>query len=336
MQPSPIARALESLVGPWLSPLAAILRLSAVLALAAAVAFSILRGLRLAAAWRYGWERRIVVRCPRCGRPAAEPERPVCPEGHDVRFPPRTILSLYFESGSPGWIVARHVYAIAVVIGTACLAAWGFVELRLWHLQTSLGEIFAASSYLFFAAALFCASWAAAPGSRGAIGRTLHFALAALLLPPAGVSFLLAELVEPPPRILLGSVWATPTATYIAPTRGRGRRVGPSAVGLEASLVEARIPALGIVWQGLETLRLDGREIPWKGAGGFLARRLASWAGPLSEHGVWLSRSQRALAFPRNVKVWIVNDRRRIVFLTEDQLQIPEVPPASAGRGPPV
>jgi hypothetical protein len=330
---STIARALESLAGPWLGPLASFLRLAALLALAAVLASSLLRALQAALAWRYGWERRTIVRCPRCGRIAAERERPVCPEGHEVRFPPWETFFAPPRSGKGR--AALHVYALGVAIGTGLSAAWGFVELRPGSLQSSLGEIFAAGAYLFFAAALLCASWAIAPGPRGGVGRVLHVALAAVLVVPAGASFLLADLVVPPARVPLGSIWRTPAATYLAPARRRGRRVGPSSPELDAALVEARIPALGIVWQGLEVLRLGGQDVPWKGSGGSVARTLARWAGPLSEHGVWLSKSQRHVVLPENAKLWIVSDRRHVVFLTEEELRIPEIP-VSAGRGPPL
>jgi len=328
-----IARALESLAGPWLGPLATFLRLAALLALAAVLVSSLLRALQAAFAWRYGWERRTVVRCPRCGRIAAERERPVCPEGHEVRFPPWESFFAPRRSGKAR--AGPQVYALAVAIATGLLAAWGFAKLRPGSLQSSLGEIFAAGSYLFYAAALLCASWAVDPGPRGGVGRLLHVVLAAVLAVPAGASFLLAELVEPPARVPLGSIWRTPAATYLAPARRRGRRVGPSSPELDAALVEARIPALGIVWQGLQAIRVGGQDVPWKGSGGSVARGLARWASPLSEHGVWLSKSERHIALPQNARLWIVSDRRRIVFLTEEELRIPEIP-ASAGRGPPL
>ncbi len=334
MPASPISRALETLVGTWISPLAALLRLAAGLALVAVIAASLLRALLAAAAWKYGWERRIVVRCPRCGRIAVAPEAPVCPQGHAVRFPPGTGLA-----GGPGSgprRAAGRAFALAVPIATGLLAVWGFVEIRPWHLRMSLAVIFASSSFLFFAAALSSASWAVGSGPRGVLGRALHLALAGLLLLPAGAALALAELVEPPPRTVLGSVWRTPAATYLATARRRGRRVGSSAGRLEASVVEARVPVLGVVWQGLEALRIDGRDVPWKGSGGFLARRLAAWAGPLSEHGVWLSKSQRAVALPENARLWIVEERRRIAFLTEESLGIPEIPAGPSGRGPPL
>ncbi len=334
MEPSAIARALESLAGPWLSPLVWALRVAAVLTVATALALSVWRVVTALAAWKYGWERRVVVRCPRCGLVATDPRAPACPEGHAVRFPPGVARAGTGENQT--WRAIRRGYAVAIPAAAGALAVWGYFALRTGHLRLSLAAILASCSYLFFAALLFCASWALGPGPRGAIARALHLALAALFVAPSVVLYLLAELVEPPARTPLGALWSTPTATYVSRAGHRARRVGPAAQKVRALVVEGRIPALGVVWQGLEGWTIEGRPVPWGGSGGFLARRLEQFAGPLSTHGVWLSRFERDVALKPNGKLWIVSDRRRLFFLREDELDVPEVPSERMSRGPPL
>lgn len=86
---------------------------------------------------------------------------------------------------------------------------------------------------------------------------------------------------------------------------------------VEALLVEARAPAFGIVWQGLEGFRSRSRVIKWTGRGGLTARLLSRWASPLSRRGVFLSRSTRMVPLPPNVKIWIVSEPGSIRFTPE-------------------
>lgn len=331
MEPSPIARALESLAGPWLSPLVSASRWAAWLALLLSLILCVLRAARALAAWRYGWERAIVVSCPRCGKLASDPLTSSCPEGHPVRFPPGAAQRARRNLAGP-WRTARRVYALALPVAAGLASIWAFGALRPGRARLSISVILASVSYLFFAAALFCATWALSPAARGTIGRALHLALAALCLIPVVVLLLCAELVEPPSRDALGALWRTPTATYLSVGR-RARRMGPSIERIDAMLVEARVPAVGALWQGLEGFRLGGTEVVWRGPGGWLARRLEHWAAPLSAHGVWLARVDRTVVLPPDVKLWIVRDRRRLAFLREEELAMPEIPAPQARRG---
>src|SRR6202035_2496440 len=111
---------------------------------------------------------------------------------------------------------------------------------------------------------------------------------------------LMAQWIEPPAREPLGSLWTTPTATYVSAGRGRARRVAGAASDVEAMLVEVRVPALGVVWQGLGGFRVGGAAVLWHGRGGWLARRLEGWAVPLTAHGVWLGRFDQRVPLPAN------------------------------------
>ncbi|MDQ2980370.1 MAG: hypothetical protein M3R62_14255, partial [Acidobacteriota bacterium] len=82
------ARAFERLFGAALFPLAGALRAVALVALVVVLGVAVARVVRTLVARRFGWEPGTVVRCPACGRPAADAALPVCPEGHPVRFPP--------------------------------------------------------------------------------------------------------------------------------------------------------------------------------------------------------------------------------------------------------
>ena len=96
----------------------------------------------------------------------------------------------------------------------------------------------------------------------------------------------------------------------------------------EAMLVEVRVPALGVVWQGVEGFRVAGAAVAWNGRGGWIARRLEGWAGPLTAHGVWLSRFDQRVPLPPNERIWIVRDRRQLRFLREAEMSVPELPPS--------
>jgi hypothetical protein len=90
--------------------------------------------------------------------------------------------------------------------------------------------------------------------------------------------------------------------------------------------VDARAPAFGVVWQGLEGFRSGERVVKWRGRGGFMARVLARWAGPLSRRGIFLARSTRIVPLPPNVRVWIVAQPGAIRFTTQGTFDLEEAP----------
>jgi ribosomal protein L37E len=326
METSPIARALETLAGPWLAPLASVLRTLAIVALIAALIVSAIQIAAGLLAWKYGWERGTVVRCRRCGRLAVDRETSVCPQGHPVRFPPGA-RSRVRQFGAR-WTIVWRTYGLLVPVATGALALWGYAALRPGPLRLSVSALLASTAYLFFLAALSCAAWALSPQPRGALGRALHLILAALCLTPVLPLALMAQWIEPPAREPLGSLWTTPTATYLSAGRGRARRVARAATHAEAMIVEVRVPALGVVWQGLKGFRVAGAAVDWSGRGGWIARRLEGWTGPLTAHGVWLSRFDLPVALPPNERIWIVRDGRQLRFLREAEMSVPELPPA--------
>jgi hypothetical protein len=326
METSPIARALETLAGPWLAPLASVLRTLAIMALAAALIVSAIQIAAAVLAWKYGWEKGTVVRCRRCGRMAVDRETPFCPKGHPVRFPPGAGATA--RRWATRWSTVWRTYGLLLPVATGGVALWGYAALRPGPLRLSVSSLVASAAYLFFLGALCCTAWALSPQPRGVLGRALHLILAALCLAPVVPLALMAQWIEPPAREPLGSLWTTPTATYVSAGRGRARRVAPAASDAEAMLVEVRVPALGVVWQGLEGFRVGGAAVVWKGRGGWLARRLEAWAGPLTAHGVWLGRFDQRVPLPANERIWIVRDRRQLRFLREAELSVPELPPA--------
>ena len=91
---------------------------------------------------------------------------------------------------------------------------------------------------------------------------------------------------------------------------------------MEALLVDARAPAFGVVWEGLEGFRSGERVVKWNGRGGTIARLLARWAGPLSSRGIFLARSTQTVLLPPNVRVWIVSEPGKVRFTTEPELDL--------------
>ncbi len=284
METSPIARALETLAGPWLAPLASALRTLAIVALIAALIVSAIQIAAGVLAWKYGWERGTVVRCRRCGRLAVDRETSVCPEGHPVHFP--SGAGSHVRRFDARWTIAWRTYGLLVPIATGALALWGYAALRPGPLRLSVSSLLASTAYLFFLAALSSAAWALSPQPRGALGRALHLILAALCLTPVLPLALMAQWIEPPAREPLGSLWTTPTATYLSAGRGRARRVARlSGKGSK-----------GFGWQeppSPGTEEGDGSPGAWK-AGPGLSRRTVSGSAastcrcrcrPMSESG---------------------------------------------------
>ena len=311
-----LAEAVETLFGGRLSGAAGLARGLAIAALVLAVALPLLRAALSFTAFRYGWETALVVRCPRCRRLVADPESRVCPSGHPIRFPPWAVV---LEEYRRSWHALRRTvagYRVALPLFVAAAAAFGFRAFGVSRMEGALATFSASIAYLFFVAALALAALAASPGRRGAPERILLATTAAGSLLPAIALALLGRAFEPPRPREIGSVWKTPTALYLS-TGGRARRVGEPAAQIEALLVEARAPAFGVVWQGLEALRVGERAIKWRGRGGFTARLLSRWAAPLSQRGVFLGRSTQSVPLEPNVKVWIVSEPGKIRFSKE-------------------
>ena len=308
-----LAEAVESLFGARLAPAANFVRGAAILTLAFAIALPLLRAVLSFTAFRYGWETAPVVRCPRCRRLVADPDVPTCPSGHAIRFPPGAARREARRRRFHRWARAAASYRFALPLVISLGAVAGFLACGVSRVEGSLATLTASGGYLFFAAALALAALAASPKPRGAPERLLHAGTAAACLLPAIVLALLARAFEPPRPRAIGYVWSTPTALY-ASTGGRGRRLGDPRMEVEALLVEARAPAFGIVWQGLEGFRSRSRVIKWTGRGGLTARLLSRWASPLARRGVFLSRSTQMVPLPPNVKIWIVSDRGSIRF----------------------
>jgi hypothetical protein len=323
-----LAEAFESLFAGRLAPAAGFVRTIAIIALVAAIAIPLVRAALSFTALKYGWETALVVRCPKCRRLAADPEVRTCPAGHPIRFPTgaagRELRRRRFHPLLRAAAYYRFLFPLAIVLS----AILGFRGCGVARVEGSLATFAASVGYLFFTAALALAALALSARPRGPTERMLHAGAAGLCLAPAMVLALLARGFEPPRPRAIGHLWSTPTALYLS-TGGRARRVGEPRMEMEAILVDARAPAFGIVWEGLEGLRSGDRVIQWKGRGGRTARLLSRWAGPLSQRGIFLARSTQTVPLPPNVKVWIVTEPGKVRFTTDPELDLTPPAPAS-------
>ena len=322
-----VTEAVESLFGGALVPAARVFRATAQTALALALVLPLLRFALSFAAFRYGWETAVVVRCPKCRRLVADPDVPRCPAGHPIRFPPGAARRETRRRRFRRLTRAIASYGFLLPLGVALAAAAGFAGCGVSRVEGALATIAASAAYLFFLAALALGSLAVAPAPRGATERLLHAGTAAACLLPAVVLALSARAFEPPRPREIGSLWSTPTAVYVS-TGGRARRAGDARIEMDALLVDARAPAFGIVWQGLEGFRSGPLFVKWRGRGGRTSRLLARWAAPLSRRGVYLARSTRSVPLPPNVRVWIVAEPGRIRFSTEGAFDLTRPPRA--------
>jgi hypothetical protein len=328
-----LAQAIESLFGEALRPAAGVLRAAALVALVAAVTFSLVRAARILRAFRLGWENALVVRCPRCRRLVADPDLPSCPSGHPIRFPAgaagRELRRRRFHSLSR--LAASSAFVVPVLIALG--AAAGFRMTGVTRMEGRLASLTASVAYLFFAAALALAGLALSARSRSWTERTLHAATSLLCLFPALLLSLLARGFEPAQPRTIGHLWSTPTALYVS-SGGRAHRVGEPASEIDAELVDVRAPALGIVWEGLARFRAGDRVMRWRGRGGTLARLFERWAAPLSRRGVFLQRSNRSLFLPPNVRMWIVSEPGKIRFGSGSDFDLarPATPPSGPLR----
>ncbi|MFN2386133.1 MAG: hypothetical protein ABR576_07605 [Thermoanaerobaculia bacterium] len=312
---SRVARAIEQLFGSTAVTAASVLQTVATLLWIAAVALCLLRGALSLRAWRYGWERGLVVRCRRCGRLAADPAQPVCPNGHPVRFPAAAARMEEIRRRLARWSRAARAYPILLSVFLAVLATAGYLQLRVGRLRSPLAGMAASLAFLFFLALLYAAGRAVAAGFDGWVSRLVHANLALLLLLPVLFLGSLSRSFEPVERRVLGHLWSTPTALYVS-TGKRARRVGPAADHLQAFHVEARAPAAGVVWQGLTRLHAAGVDVPWKGAGGRTARWLERFARDPGATGP-LVRGSQGVPVPANVRILIVRERDELKFLPE-------------------
>jgi hypothetical protein len=330
-----LAEAIETLFGGRLAPAAGFVRMAAVAALVLAIAIPLLRAVLSFTAYRYGWETAPVVRCPKCRRLAADPEVRTCPAGHPIRFPSGAAVRERRKRRFHPLRRAAASYRFLLPVVIALLAVLGFRACGVARVEGSLATFAASVGYLFFAAALAVAGLALSARPRGPAERLLHAGTAVLCLLPAMVLAFFARGFEPPRPRVIGDLWSTPTALYLS-TGGRARRVGDPRMEMEALLVDARAPAFGVVWEGLEGFRSGERVVKWKGRGGTTARLLARWGDPLSRRGIFLARSTQVVPLPPNVKVWIVSEPGKVRFTTDPKLDLePPTPVPPAEPSPP-
>ncbi|HEU5249929.1 MAG TPA: hypothetical protein VFW15_08070, partial [Thermoanaerobaculia bacterium] len=306
---------------------AGFLRAAAQVSLVLALALPLLRFALSFTAFRYGWETALVVRCPKCRRLVADPDLQRCPSGHPIRFPPGAGSRESRRRRFHGLRRTAASYGFLLPLAVALAAIFGFRACGVSRVEGPLATLAASAGYLFLVAAIALASLALTPAPRGVTERVLQAGIAAACLLPAIVLSLLARAFEPPRPREIGSIWSTPTALYVS-KMGRARRVGDPREEVQALLVDARAPAFGIVWQGLEGFRSGSRIVKWTGRGGWTARLLARRAEPLSRRGVFLARSTKNVPLPPNVRVWIVSEPGSIRFTTEGRFDL--TPPARA------
>jgi len=296
-----LGQALESLFGPSLGSVAVTLARAAAIALGAAVTIALVRAAVALAARRHGWERAWIVRCPACGRLVADPRQPSCPLGHRISFPPGSARAAQGR-GRRARMAALYSILLSLAVAGAAFAV--YLWLGLGGPATPLSRVCAASAYFFFLIALYAADFALSARPRGAGARLLHGLLALACLTPFLALFFLSRALEPASGRIEGKLWATPAGVYVQD--GRARRLGPTATAVEARMVEARLPALEISWQGLTRFRLGALEQPWRGRGGTFARFLDRSAETLRGRGILVRRFSEEVPLPPNLKVRIV------------------------------
>jgi hypothetical protein len=311
---STLAQALETLLGRALVPTASALRFVAALTLVAAVLAAGIAMTRAIAAWRFGWIPATVVRCRICGRVAPDPAVPACPEGHPVRFPASAVRELAAPSRSRRRLRAAWPVILSGAIGAA--AAGLYFAAGPVSLTRPVATITASASYLFFAAALAAASFALAARPVGLFSRLLHAGLMVACVVPALLLAWLAHAFEPPIEREIGSLWITPASLYVS-SGSRARREAPAVQRLDAVAVDARLPGLGVVWEGLEGFHAAGVEVPWRGKGGWVARMATRWTGPAPSAGSLFTRSVQSLTLDPNRRVRILATREHVRFVPE-------------------
>jgi hypothetical protein len=221
---------------------------------------------------------------------------------------------------SPGVATAALVIAAATVVAA--------VACRIGEAAPPLAAIPAAIGFLFFAGAASAAARAASPAARGRVDRAVSVAAALLLLVPAGVGLALSRGLDPPAPRVIGSLWTTPTALYVAGgvRDTRARREGPPATEVRADVVTAKSLLFGVTWTGIARFSGGGPPFPWRGRGGRLARLLDRF-GP-SPGGALLSveRTRVDVATPPNVRVWIFRSPAEVRFTSATRTDAPDAP----------
>jgi hypothetical protein len=310
-----LARALEALIGPSLITISATLGHVALVALVAVMFLALARAAYSLIARHYGWERAWIVRCPECGRLAADPREPVCPSGHKLRFPPAAARAAVWRGHRA---TASAVYLVVLSIAAAAAAFFTYTWLRVGSLVSPLSRLCAGLAFLFFLASLYAGDFALSPRPRGVGARTLHAGLALACLTPFLLLTLLSRAFEPLEQKVEATLWATPSGVYISV--GRARKIAPSASSIEARSVEARLPEMGLEWNGLAGFKIGETEVPWDGRGGSLARWLGLHADALRARGVVVRRLSEVVSLPFNVRV-------RVLSTAEGFRFEPEAPP---------
>ncbi|MEO8189387.1 MAG: hypothetical protein ABI682_03515 [Acidobacteriota bacterium] len=310
------ARGLERLFGAALSPAVGALRVAALIALALVV-LTALAGLASAvASRRYGWETGTVVRCRRCGRLAADPAQPACPEGHPVRFPSGAARR---EERRRAHGNSHLVFSSAAAVADGAIVVAALVGARAFRIADAaappLAAIAGAGGFLFLAGALLAAARAVSPAGHGPIGRVLAAVAGSAALAPALFFLVLTRAADPPAPRTLGSLWRTPAALYVS-DGGKARRELPAGEPLEAEVVTVASAPLGFSWEGLSHLRAAGQQVPWRGRTGSTARTLERFPGVLGALGFSFSRGWRPVSAPVNERIWIVRGTSGIAFST--------------------
>ena len=307
-----LARILEALIGPSLTSASATLTHVATVALAAVVFLALARAAHSLIARHYGWERAWIVRCPECGRLVADPREPACPSGHKLRFPPGAARAAVWR-GRRARVSAVYWVVLSIVVAVAACVTYGW--LRVGSLVSPLSRLCAALGFLFFLASLYAGDFALSPRPRGTGARTLHAGLALACLTPFLLLTLLSRAFEPAERLVVGTLWATPSGVYLS--EGRARKIGPVSSSIEARLVEARLPEANLEWGGLASFRIGGTEVSWKGRGGALARWLGRHADALRARGVEVRRLSEEVPLPPNVRVRVLSTAEGFRFEPE-------------------
>lgn len=317
---SAAARVFERLFATVLVPAAGALRAVAWIAFAVVLAAAIAQAARVFRAARHGWETATVVRCRKCGAVATDPRDPRCANGHAVRFPPgaaeredrRRAVGGRIAFPAAGILAVASAAAITAGV-VAAAQAFRIADVRAPALAAAAG----ACGFLLFSAGAVALLRASSTAPRGALDRGASAAAGAFAIFPAILLLALARAADPAPPRTIGSLWATPTALYVA-DGGKARRAhrvlpaGPASIA--ADIVVAQCPLFALRWTGLAGFAAGGAGIPWSGSGGSRARLVARLPSRTLFPFFTVDETRVVVATPPNARIWIVRSADGILF----------------------
>jgi hypothetical protein len=226
-----------------------------------------------------------------------------------------------------GVLAVASAAAIATAVVVAA-RAFRIADVRAPALAGAAG----ASGFLLFSAGAAAFLRASSTAPRAALDRGASGLAGAFVIFPAMMLLALARAADPAPPQTIGSLWATPTALYVANGKEarRAHRVLPAApASIAADVVVAQCPLFALRWTGLAGFAAGGTEIPWSGSGGSRARLVARLPSRTLSPFFTVDETRVVVATPPNARIWIVRSAGGILFSADTDLH-----PAFDAGGP--